>query len=344
MRPAEHLEGITLDEGWTVQKMVTPAPHATGGHFSVGYLVKNKNGKHAFLKALDFSRAFQVPDFSRELQSMTEAYNFERDLLNKCKNRRLNRVVTPISDGTVTVPGNFGDLSRVCYIIFEHAKGDIRDKISQFNEFDLAWCLRSLHNTAVGLSQLHSSGIAHQDLKPSNILIFPEEGSKIADLGRASDLSKASAIDGCIRPGDIGYAPPEQFYKLSSNRDFSNRFLADIYLLGSLFFFYFSDCSATQALFAKVKGFDKVNMNNSSFESDLPYLREAFANILVDLQTQVLPIAGKLTPQIIDLVRQLCEPNPAQRGDRLDSSRKHNMERFISSLNLLSSKAENKFL
>ena len=130
MRPAEHLKGLNLNAGWIVLHQITPPPHSTGGHFSVGYLVEHESGKRGYLKALDFSGAFQSPDPARTLQAMTEAYNFERDLLAKCKDQQLRRVVTPLTDGTVRVPGNFGFLDTVCYLIFEQAKGDIRDEVA----------------------------------------------------------------------------------------------------------------------------------------------------------------------------------------------------------------------
>ena len=73
MRPAEHLEGLTLPNGWKVLRKITPPPHATGGYFSVGYIVEHPSGKHAYLKALDFSKALQTPDPARELESMTQS-------------------------------------------------------------------------------------------------------------------------------------------------------------------------------------------------------------------------------------------------------------------------------
>lgn len=342
MKPSECLTGLKLSGGWKVTSQRTPAPHSTGGRFSVGYIVEHDSGKLAYLKALDFSEAFQAPDPARELQSMTEAYNFERDLLIRCKDRRLNRIVTPLADGIVNVQGNFGHLNNVCYLIFDYAKGDIRDEVAQFSKFDLAWALRSLHHTATGLKQLHSVNIAHQDLKPSNVLIFLDSGTKIADLGRASDENHSFRTDQFQVPGDTGYAPPELFY-VSINRDFKSRYLADMYMLGSLFFFYFANCSTTQAITAKIRGFKGINFTNTDFTKDLPYIRQAFAEALLDFENQIKPSAGALTIDIIAIVAQLCEPDPMHRGDPKavgTVSPQHNLERYVSRIDLLARKAE----
>ena len=108
-----------------------------------------------------------------------------------------------------------------------------------FKKFDLAFIFRSLHNTAVGLQQLHKNGIAHQDLKPSNVLVF-DKVSKISDLGRASTQEISFRYDNLIIPGDRNYAPIEQLYNYHFCNDFEEKFAADLYLLGSLFIFFFS--------------------------------------------------------------------------------------------------------
>jgi eukaryotic-like serine/threonine-protein kinase len=69
----------------------------TGGCFSEAYIVEQAPGRQAFLKALDYSRAMNAPDPAIALQALTESYNFERDLLMTCSDRRLDRVVTAIT-------------------------------------------------------------------------------------------------------------------------------------------------------------------------------------------------------------------------------------------------------
>ena len=65
MKPAENLAGLNLDGGWHVDKLAERTPKGTGGYTSISYLVSNKEGKKAFLKALDFSAALQTDDPSR---------------------------------------------------------------------------------------------------------------------------------------------------------------------------------------------------------------------------------------------------------------------------------------
>jgi serine/threonine protein kinase len=347
VRPAECLQGLDLPGGWHVEAIVHRPPTATGGNFSVGYLVTNRDGRKAYLKALDFSAAFQDRDPARRLQEMTSAYNFERDLLAKCRDRKLGRVVTPLADGAVPVPGNFGVLGNVCYLIFEMASGDIRTEVANWQKLDLAWSLRSLHQTATGLRQLHSAGIAHQDLKPSNVLVFPGEGSKVADLGRASCADVASPIDVCWIPGDIGYAPPEQWYGWQASTTFDSRYVGDLYLLGSLVFFYFLGCSCTQTIRLKLSQSHGKQFDAAGFLQDLPYIQHAFTGAVSDLIESVSVSAGDLADEIVMIAGQLCEPDPRRRGDPkvfLSRIPQYDLQPYISRFDRLARRAELKMV
>ena len=58
--PAKSLCGVELDGGWKVEEMVSKNAHDTGGKFSICYRVSNQDGRLGFLKALDFSAAFET--------------------------------------------------------------------------------------------------------------------------------------------------------------------------------------------------------------------------------------------------------------------------------------------
>jgi len=339
-KPSEALKGIPVSDGWFVTEKIHKNIEATGGFFSCGYKVQ-RGTDIAFLKALDFSEAFNDPDPARKLQELTEAYNFERDLLYKCKKQHLSNIVTPICDGSVDVIGFPPGIGKVYYIIFDLADGDIRKIKDKFIKIDIAFSFRALHNTAVGLQQLHKLGIAHQDLKPSNVMGF-KEYYKVGDLGRSSDINKPFKYDNIQIPGDMSYAPIEQAYGFHFSKDFLEKKAADLYLFGSLFFFFFSGLSASQALIKKAQ---HMNIKfRGIFEEDLPEWERVFSEVLLDIKdTLLILMPQKTTQEIITLIIYLCTPDPRKRGypgKSGSNGSKYSLERFISRLDFLAKEAE----
>ena len=234
-RPAERLLGLTLPDGWKVVERVTrDISKETGGRFSVGYIVEN-NGTRAFLKALDLSAALSAREnVAENIFALTAEYLFERDILEVCGRERLSRIVHILGHGEVTVdmalPHGVG---RVLYLVFELANADVRKHLAFAGQVDELWKLRTLHQIVVGLQQLHTKGIAHQDVKPSNVLLFEQYGSKLGDLGRAVLSGKASLHDSYQVAGDFGYAPPEALYGFRPSEWVDSRDASDLYLVGS---------------------------------------------------------------------------------------------------------------
>src|ERR1035441_6776179 len=198
MNPSTQLENILLEGEWRVGPLEPKKPQATGGHFSQSYKVVNeKSGKRAFLKALDFYTAFG--EGPKTIELVATLFNFESEILELCKSRGMDRVVRALASGTVEVDPTtpFG---KVPYLIFEEADSDIRGHLGdRAASSDVAWKLRALHHVTTGLKQLHGAGIAHQDLKPSNVLVFMIDQtlsiSKVADLGNACSANLASPYD-----------------------------------------------------------------------------------------------------------------------------------------------------
>lgn len=119
-----------LPTGWTVTKAIKPGAEATGGAFSNAYMVEN-NGVEGFLKAFDFSTAFQCKNVLEALNALTTAYLYERDLLVYCKEKRLRKVVVAIEHGEVQVPDYDPMNGRVFYLIFHLADGDMRQQFEE---------------------------------------------------------------------------------------------------------------------------------------------------------------------------------------------------------------------
>ena len=336
--PAEQLIGRELTNGWMVQELVDRPKNATGGNFSTSYIVRSVNGERAFLKAMDYRRALQAPDPAKTLQVMTAAYNFERDLLEKCMVNRLSRIVRVLDGGTLAAQA--GDPSSVVqYLIFELANGDIRSFVDFGQAFDNAWVLRMVHQASAALRQLHYAQIAHQDIKPSNVLVFSDKGSKLADLGRAFDRQSTSPHDELSYAGDPTYAPPELLYE-EIHQDWKIRRLAcDMYLLGSLIVFFYTGVSITHLLFKRLdKRYHHSNWGDY-YGAVLPYLQQVFSQIVRDLR-QNIPDA--VEDEIIDSIKQLCNPDPQRRGHskNMSGGDQYSLERYVSLFDRLATRAE----
>ena len=333
--PSQQLEGKELDGGWKVISRIIPLPHQTGGNFSEGYLVRKANGVTGFLKALDFSSALLSPDPARNLQALTEAYNYERNLLEMCRGKNLDRVCVSLADGTILATGN--SPIPVPYIIFEQADTDIRRETDLSSKFDLAWSLRALHHVATGIWQLHQQQVAHQDLKPSNVLVFSRT-FKISDLGRSSQKGSPALSDGYKIAGDPSYAPPELLYGMSISDWTMRRMACDVYLLGSMAAFFFTKVGMTPLLLAHLANEHKPTRWGGSFDDVLPYIRDAFGKAVVSIS-----IPTEVDTSLRTAIRELCEPDPRLRGhpmSRAEKANSYSIERYVSLFNLLAGKAE----
>lgn len=341
LRPVERLKGIALDGGWTVLDAVPLDPNVqTGGAFSAGYIVE-KEGIKAFLKALDFSKAMSASSHIDELNKLTSEYIFERDILEICANARMSRVIRILGHGSIDVDPTlpFG-IGKVSYLIFELAEADIRKHLSFVGSVEFAWIFKLMHQTCVAIQQLHGRDIAHQDLKPSNVLLFDKENTKIADLGRAVSKMRSSPHDALAIPGDTGYTAPEFLYGYHASDWTDHRESSDLYLLGSLLVFMFTGVSMTQVLFSKI---DKARWPKfldggwaGSYAEVLPFLINGFSLTMEEIIGQ---LPDEYRPDLRACIGQMCHPDPHTRGhpdSRANVGKQVGIDRFVSLFDRLS--------
>lgn len=337
--PAKLLEGMVLDGGWKVGPLLPKDPQSTGGTFCQCYRVRSETGREGFLKALDFEAAFgRGTDF---IQRITILFNFERDLLIECGNRNMDRVVRAIGSGAVYPdPNNSFDL--VPYLIFEVADADIRLHLDrEGSSKSIAWCLRALHHVATGLKQLHGAEIAHQDLKPSNVLVFYVRNmlavSKIADLGRASRSGFPSPFDEARWAGDQSYAPPEILYGYVDPDWARRRIAADLYMLGGLTSFIFLQTTSIASLLQALPLAFWPGNWASSYEDVLPYVVDAFSKNAAEFESQ---LPQKLRVDLVPVYQMLCNPEPMKRVPPGVLMNKNALEKILSKLDLIAFRAE----
>ena len=337
--PAQRLAGRKLSNGWRVEKLLDRPAGSTGGQFSISYIVRSVTGERAFLKAIDYTKALSSMDPAKELQILTAEYLFERNLLEKCRSRSLSRIIRILDSGTIRADNSDAN-SVVEYMIFELANGDVRSFVDFGTGLDNVWNLRTLHQAAAAVRQLHSMQVAHQDLKPSNVLVFDGSRSKLADLGRAFDFNSGVPHDALYLAGDPTYAPPELLYEHIDPDWRVRRLACDLYLLGSLIVFFYTGFSTTQLLLALLQREYHFEKWGDGYPAVLPYIQQVFTQILRVLRQKAPPV---LADDIVGSVRELCDPDPERRGrpQNISSSEgRYSLSRYVTKFDVMATRAE----
>lgn len=309
---ASRLEGKTID-GWQILKKRIKTAEDHSGAFSSCYEVKNiESNNLGFLKAINYQYAFGIfkpgktsADF---LQDLTENYNYEKDLLEFCKEKKMSHIVTAVAHGEYR---ETSELFPVPYLIFETARDSLKNIVVHEN-IDIAWRLGVIHGLLVGLSQLHQENIAHQDIKPSNILLFGHEVSKLSDLGNATKFDKRSPLwDREGHCGDMTYSPIELFYHYCSPNWDARRLGADLFMAGGIITFLFTDSNFLTLLAANLPDVYKPYNFGGTFEDVKPHLMKAYYKTIDEIKGRIpIPVRS----QLIDIIQKLTHPVPELRG------------------------------
>lgn len=336
---ASHLEGKNIGE-WHVVEKRKKTPEDSSGAFSSCYLVENVKdvNKKGFLKAFNYQYAFSIKGRGKSsadfLKELTEDYTYERDLLIFCKEHKMKRIVAAIDYGEYREDGEL----PVPYLVFEIADSSLKKSEPLINP-DLIWKLRVFHGTLIGLAQLHSKRIAHQDIKPSNILIFGKEISKLSDLGNATQFKNESpSWNRAHHCGDMRFAPIELLYDHFSIDWETRRFGADLFMVGGIVTFLITNYNFLSLMLIFLPEPYRYYNFGGSYDQVLPHLMEAYFKSLNEIEKKI-PLS--ISKDLIELIAQLCHPSPEERGNprNLRSSlTQYSLSRYISIIDRLATK------
>jgi serine/threonine protein kinase len=322
------LIGTKLNNGWTVDAEVAPKPGQTGGNFSNCFEVSRGNEK-AFMKAFNLEKIISITGSNfQAMQQALEGINFEVHLLEVCESAATKNVIIPIESGKIAISNlNLGQ--PIQYLIFGMADGDLRTFHRYNGASDVITNLSILKEAASGLGELHRLEIAHQDLKPSNVLVFRGNSSKIADLGRSVRQGDPVWHDQLEFSGDRGYAPPEVLYRDIRPEWYERRVAQDLYMLGSLGIFLFSSVNLTASMLLHLEKKFHPTEWKQNYRDVLPYVLRAYSEVL---SNNLLLPNGRLGGELLSVFKELCHPEPARRGNPRIANlpTRYSLQRYVS--------------
>lgn len=113
------------------------------------------------------------------------------------------------------------------FVVFEYVEGKQLDPTA-ISHMRLRDKVRLVRDIAAGVQAVHSAGLLHCDLKPSNVIVCLSGEVKVTDFGLArwSDSQRQNQVG---HGGTLGFASPEQFTSVSPLG-----VSADVYALGGL--------------------------------------------------------------------------------------------------------------
>jgi len=332
--PKSQLLGKILASGWTLTERLEPTQGSSGGNFGVGYKA-TKGAEIAFVKAIDFVEALNAADPLQELTKLSTIANFEKDVLSYCADKGMSKVLRYIGHEYISADGSTNPLERVSCLIMEAGTEDLRRLVNANGAASCAWNLQVLRDVAHAISQLHKGGIAHQDIKPSNVIevVDTQKGGntmKVGDLGRVVRRQQTGPFDGLAWPGDKRYAPPERWYGYVPPDWSDARDASDAYMLGSLMVYLFTGATLQSLVFNILPAAFRPESWSGSFDQDLmPVLIDAHSKILTE---HLLPhLEPSLADAIFAIAKSLTNPDPLKRGDvnaRKQSGRPVGMDRL----------------
>jgi eukaryotic-like serine/threonine-protein kinase len=311
---AKDLSGITILNRWELIRLLHEGPQESGGNFGVGYVARDKkDGVERFVKIVDYMSRMTNP---LQLSQLLQMAHFEVVAHKACL--RMSKVVRMIDNGSLVfeVPNQGGQYSFMC-LILELGEGDIKGHVDFRPDQSTYWKLWVLREIALATVQIQRGNLAHNDIKPSNVIRFPSKGDahdiKLGDVGRVVTKAGSGPFDGLDWAGDPRHKPLEVLFGWREQEWQNRRTAADAYMLGNLACFLFIGASLTERVVNSLPPELRPLVYKGNYLDIMDVVRHVWSTVLNDQVIPLLP--AEVREELGNIIRWLTDPNPTSRGE-----------------------------
>ena len=193
------------------------------------------------------------------------------------------------------------ETTTAIYVLMELAKDDWNNEIKRrmiakkyYKEKEIVEILKQIIK---GFLFLQENNIAHRDIKPQNILLFPNNIYKIADFGEAKNI-KNIADQSTLRGSEL-YMSPVLYkgYKFNMKTIMHNPYKSDVFSLGYCLLY---------ALCLNLKALETVR--------ELTTMRSIISNV------NKYMTKNKYSEKLMNIIYKMIDPNEDERYDFEDLS------------------------
>lgn len=201
---------------------------------------------------------------------------------------------------------------QTLFIVMEYLEGmSLRKALKKMIRLSAKQVVRYLLQVCAGLAYAHEHGIVHQDIKPGNIFILPDEKIKILDFGLACPCGSENLLT-----GTPFYMSPEQIDCIPVDER------TDIYGLGITAY----EMLTGQRPFPEEDAWAVMDMhinmdipNPAALVSNIP---DGLCNLILKACTRDLTERYQNMTQVIADLNPLAEELGLNKGDVISSDRK----------------------
>ncbi len=169
-------------------------------------------------------------------------------------------------------------------LVMELVEGVTLERVIDAKTFDMKKCLKTFDDVLTGLEAMHSAGLGHLDLKPSNVLLRKGEQGVLVDFGLAGRKIRPGCGTGPYGAPEVWGVVPDDFHP--------HPMASDIYSFGCLAF----EMLTAKVLFDAPNEVTQIAMHVSHDGAPLP-MRSLIANPEVGPLAEVLVTTLRRDPR-----------------------------------------------